>query len=81
MSDEKRVTPSQESPHKDLQSSSDAMLDEAELMIWALLDEEIAEQDTQKLEKLLSENEQVRQRYIECTQLHVDLTQHFAPQN
>ncbi|QDS97289.1 hypothetical protein [Adhaeretor mobilis] len=74
MSKEKQVE------NAELQSNSDALLDEAELLIWALLDDEIADQDAQKLEKLLTENDQVRQRYIECTQMHVDLMDHFAPQ-
>lgn len=77
MSEERPVS---ETPlaSESLESNSSALLDEAEQMIWALLDDEIAEQDVKKLETLLAENDAVRQRYIECTQLHVDLKDHFS---
>ncbi len=54
------------------------MLEEAENLIWALLDDHLAPGETTKLAKLLQENEEVRRRYIECVQLHVDLQDHFA---
>lgn len=66
-------------PNDGLEANSNALLDEAEQMIWALLDDEITDQDVMKLETMLADNEAVRQRYIECTQLHVDLKEHFAP--
>ena len=54
------------------------VLDEAENLIWALLDEQLDEADTAKLAKLLDQHESVRKRYIECVQLHIDLQDHFA---
>ncbi len=54
------------------------VLEEAENLIWALLDETLDEVDSTKLSKLLEENDAVRRRYIECVQLHVDLQDHFA---
>jgi hypothetical protein len=49
------------------------VLEEAENLIWALLDDHLEAAETTKLAKLLQENEEVRRRYIECVQLHVDL--------
>lgn len=66
-------------PNNGLEANSNSLLDEAEQMIWALLDDEITDQDVKKLETMLADNETVRQRYIECTQLHVDLKEHFGP--
>lgn len=65
---------------KDLQHANEALLDEAESLIWALLDEEIVEKDLQRLQGLMQENEAVRRRYVECVQVDVDLREHFAPE-
>jgi hypothetical protein len=54
------------------------VLEEAERLIWALLDDHLEPAETTKLAKLLQENEDVRRRYVECVQLHVDLHDHFA---
>lgn len=64
----------------DLTPSDSAVLvlDEAENLIWALLDDRLEEADAEKLAKLLEEHELVRRRYIACVQLHVDLQDHFA---
>lgn len=53
------------------------LLDEADRLIWALLDDQLAAADTTRLETLLKKNEQVRQRYLECVQIHADLHHHF----
>ena len=54
------------------------VLDEAENLIWALLDDQLNEADSARLAKLLEEHDAVRQRYIDCVQLHVDLQDHFT---
>lgn len=54
------------------------VLDEAESLIWALLDEQLDDAETSRLAQLLDEHEAVRRRYIECVQLHIDLQDHFA---
>jgi hypothetical protein len=54
------------------------VLEEAENLIWALLDDHLDSAETTKLAQLLETNDQVRRRYIECVQLHVDLQDHFA---
>jgi hypothetical protein len=54
------------------------VLDEAENLIWALLDDHLDEANAARLAKLLEDHESVRQRYIDCVQLHVDLQDHFT---
>src|SRR5262245_39684553 len=54
------------------------VLDEAESLIWALLDDQIDEASAARLAKLLEDHESVRRRYIDCVQLHVDLQDHFT---
>ncbi len=65
-------------PEKSLAQANDMLLDEAEALIWAMLDESIEPANAKRLEGLLQENEQVRQRYLSCVQMHADLNQHFA---
>lgn len=59
-------------------NNAEAILDEAESLIWALLDEQIDDVDTAKLSQLLEQDALVRERYLECVQLHVDLMEHFG---
>lgn len=61
-----------------LDQSNEALLDKAEALIWALLDDEIQPADIRELETLLKENADVRDRYVTCVQLHFDLQQHFG---
>lgn len=63
-----------------LENSGDQLLNEAEKLIWSLLDENISETEKVRLEGMIQEHEEVRQRYLECTQMHADLTQHFQNQ-
>ncbi len=56
--------------------NSQQLLDEAEALIWGLLDENIDAASVQRLEKLLA-NSEVRQRYIQCVELHFDLQELF----
>jgi anti-sigma factor RsiW len=66
----------------DLQESlpgTDAtLLEQAEGLIWALLDDEIRPPDIKRLEAWMQQHEQVRERYIACVQMHVDLHGHFG---
>jgi anti-sigma factor RsiW len=54
------------------------VLDEAENLIWALLDDHLDDASSTRLAQLLEEHESVRRRYLDCVQLHVDLQEHFA---
>jgi anti-sigma factor RsiW len=55
-------------------------LEEAESLIWSLLDERLDDADTRRLAQMIEEDAAVRARYIECVQLHVDLREHFGRQ-
>ena len=70
--------PTSENPNPQWEAS-EALLDEAEALIWALLDDQLDTADIKKLESLLISSDEVRQRYISCVQMHCDLQQHFDP--
>jgi hypothetical protein len=55
-----------------------ARLELAETLIWALLDNHISEAQQAELCKLMEEDAAVRAKYIDCVQLHVDLTEHYG---
>ncbi|NOY40769.1 MAG: hypothetical protein GXP26_02880 [Planctomycetes bacterium] len=61
-----------------LSQADDQLLDEAEKLIWALLDERLEDADSERLEKLIRENEQVRSRYLQISQLHSSLYEHYG---
>jgi ribosomal protein L1 len=56
----------------------DAKLQEAESLIWAMLDEQLDSTDMERLAKMIEEDAEIRSRYIDCVQLHVDLREHFG---
>lgn len=58
--------------------SSEELLEQAEEMIWNLLDDNLPESDAVQLETLIKEHDQIRELYLDCVQLHADLTGHFA---
>jgi hypothetical protein len=55
-----------------------AKLEEAETLIWAMLDEQLDSADMERLAKMIEEDAEIRSRYIDCVQLHVDLREHFG---
>lgn len=59
-------------------SEAEQRLEEAEALIWALLDDRLDEAASQRLTRMVESDPAVRSRYIDCVQLHVDLTEHFA---
>jgi anti-sigma factor RsiW len=61
-------------------AAADARLNEAENLIWALLDERLDDADMRRLSQMIEDDAAVRARYIECVQLHVDLREHFGRQ-
>jgi hypothetical protein len=63
-----------------LPSEVDFNLEEIEALIWDLLDEQLDEAGYARLSQLLEKNAAVRERYMECIQLHVDLQEHFGRQ-
>jgi hypothetical protein len=59
-------------------NATDELLAQAEEMIWSLLDDNLPEADVPRLEKMIKDNGNVRNRYLECVQLHADLSGHFG---
>ncbi len=63
---------------RSLPTNPEALLDEAESLTWALLDDQLDEANATRLTRLLEEHEEARSRYVECVQLHIDLQNHYA---
>ena len=51
---------------------------DVEGLVWAMLDEQISEEDFGRLDNLLSDDDEARRLYLQCVQLHVDLANFFA---
>ena len=47
-------------------------------LTWALLDEQITDDEFGLLDNLLLSDDKARQSYVGCVQLHADLMAHFA---
>ena len=60
-----------------LEQRQDSILEEAEQLIWGLLDDKLEEADIKRLEDLLRTDERVRKHYIECVRLNADLSEFF----
>lgn len=59
--------------------SQDATIQErVQELTWAMVDEQINADEMQLLEGLLLSDDQARSTYIDCIQLHTDLSIHFA---
>jgi hypothetical protein len=54
------------------------VLERIQELTWALLDETITDDEKSLLDTLLLTGDAARNRYLECVQLHTDLTFHFA---
>jgi hypothetical protein len=52
--------------------------DRIQELTWALLDEQINDDEFNLLDTLLLSDEKARETYLGCTQLHADLMAHFA---
>ena len=67
---------------KSIDQSNHSLLDEAEKLIWALLDERIEESEITRLETLLKDHTELRSRYLQISQIHSNLYEHYdRPQN
>jgi hypothetical protein len=53
-------------------------LDRVEELTWALVDEQINEDEFGLLENLLLSDDEARDVYIDCIQLHTELLAHYA---
>ncbi|MDZ4658327.1 MAG: hypothetical protein SH868_12180 [Bythopirellula sp.] len=65
---------------RSLEQTTQQLLDEAEALIWGLLDENIDALDSQRLSTLMADDE-VRRRYLQCVELHTDLQSIFEDRN
>jgi hypothetical protein len=54
------------------------VLERVQELTWALVDEQITDDEMALLDNLLLSDDQARQRYIDCVQLHADLMWHYA---
>lgn len=59
-------------------TDSDQFLDEAEQLIWSLLDDQLSEEGVLKLESLIREHISVREAYLNCISLHAELNDYFG---
>ena len=60
-------------------SSDDRVISERiQELTWALLDEQISDDEFVLLDNLLLSDEKARQSYVGCVQLHAELMTHFA---
>ncbi len=61
-------------------ASAQLLLEEAESLIWAMLDDNIDDAEMARLTQMLEEHAPIRQRYVDCVQMHVDLGEHYGRQ-
>jgi hypothetical protein len=62
-------------------ADSDAViLDRVQELTWALLDEQITEDEVALLDNLLLSDDKARSTYVRCVQMHTELVGHFAAQ-
>lgn len=54
------------------------LLERVQELTWALVDEQISDDEMALLDNLLLSDDQARKRYVECVQLHSELMAHFA---
>jgi len=64
----------------DQSSNADERLisDRVQELTWALLDEQISDDEFGLLDNLLLSDQKARQSYVGCVQLHAELMAHFA---
>ena len=59
-------------------NGSDQVLENTEELIWSLLDDDLPEEGILELESLVRKHISVRESYLNCVKLHIDLTNHFG---
>ena len=58
--------------------TNDPVLERVQELTWALLDEQLNDDEMSLLDSLLLSDDAARRRYVECVQLHTDLISHYA---
>jgi len=59
-------------------ANEETVLDRVQELTWAMVDDQINADEIRLLENLLLSDDQARDTYIHCVQLHADLISHFA---
>jgi hypothetical protein len=72
----KNSQPNANKPHLD--DSQQLVLERVQELTWALLDDNISDDEMSLLDTLLLTGDDARNRYIECVQMHTDLMAHYA---
>lgn len=55
-----------------------SVVDVVQQLTWAVLDDQITDDEIDLLDSLLLSDDEARQNYVGCVQLHVGLLEHFA---
>ncbi len=77
MADESK-NPRHSNPARPAQPDRDPVVNErVQELTWALVDEQINDDEMRLLDNLLLSDETARETYIGCVQLHTDLIEHF----
>jgi hypothetical protein len=77
MADESKNTRHSEQAPPARQDRDPVVNERVQELTWALVDEQISEDEMRLLDNLLLSDEEARQTYIGCVQLHTDLMHHF----
>jgi len=60
-------------------NESSSQMDDVEELSWKMLDHNISDSDLRRLELLLQNDAECRQRYLDCAKLHCELNAFFNP--
>ncbi len=59
-------------------NATEELLNEVQELTWAMIDDQASETEVSRLEDLLLENDEARQTYVLCMQMHADLHYMFG---
>jgi anti-sigma factor RsiW len=62
-----------------LMNTKNSLSREVQKLVWALLDEQASKEQVQRLQTLLAEDDEARQIYVMCIQMHADSHHLFQP--
>jgi hypothetical protein len=55
------------------------VLERVQELTWAMLDEQLSDDEFRLLENLLLSDDDARDTYVNCVQLHAELMSHYSP--
>jgi hypothetical protein len=62
-----------------VEAADQAVLERVQELTWAMLDEQISDDEFRLLENLLLSDDEARETYVNCIQLHAGLMEHLTP--